>query len=77
MVMNNNGVSLGTGTLKHETDAAILVELDDSGEEIWIPKSQVHDDSEVYSIDTEEGPDQGEDGKVVVSEWWAGKNGLV
>lgn len=50
-----------------ETDAAILVEIDD--EEHWIPKSQIHDNSEVYASGTE--------GQLIVSEWLAEKKGLV
>lgn len=30
-----------------ETDAAVLVRTDD-GHEVWIPDSQIHEDSEVY-----------------------------
>jgi len=55
-------------TVKLETKLALLVVLD-TGEEIWIPKSQIHADSEVYKKDTE--------GTLVVSEWFATKEGLV
>jgi hypothetical protein len=44
-----------------ETDKAILVRCD--GKEAWIPKSQVHEDSEVYEKDT--------DGKLIITLWWA------
>lgn len=50
-----------------ETDLALLVELD--GEEVWIPKSVIDDDSEVYRV--------GDEGTLVVHEWWAEKEGLV
>lgn len=50
-----------------ETDKAILVRLD--GEEHWIPKSVVHDDSEVFA--------NGDAGELVVMEWFAKKNGLA
>jgi hypothetical protein len=39
------------------------------GEEVWIPKSQITEDSEVYSMDTE--------GTLVITDWIAEKKGLV
>lgn len=53
--------------VKRETDAAILVEIE--GEEYWIPKSQIDDDSEVFTTGTS--------GKLVISEWIAKEKGLV
>lgn len=61
-------ISLGDGKAIRETEKALLVRLD-SGEEKWIPKSVVHDDSEVYEL--------GNCGDVVVAEWWAEKEGLA
>lgn len=52
-----------------ETDKAILVEIDDSGEEKWIPKSVISDDSEVY--------ERGTEGTLVVHEWFAEREGLL
>lgn len=49
-----------------ETDLAILVDIE--GEEFWIPKSQVHDDSEVYQ--------EGDEGLLVISKWIAEKEGI-
>jgi hypothetical protein len=49
-----------------ETAKAILVRCGD--EQAWIPKSQVHEDSEVYAKDT--------NGKLIVTLWWAEKEGL-
>lgn len=49
-----------------ETRKAILVQIDD--EEYWIPKSQVEDDSEVYQ--------SGDEGELVVTSWFAEKEGL-
>ncbi len=51
-----------------ETSLAILV-ADAMGSEAWIPLSQVHDDSEVYSEDTV--------GDLIMSEWFAKKIGWV
>ena len=50
-----------------ETDRAILCIIEN--EEFWIPKSQIHDDSEVY--------EKGQDGTLIVTEWWAKKEGLA
>lgn len=49
-----------------ETEMALLCEID--GEEYWIPKSQIDDDSEVYEEDGE--------GKLVVSQWIADQKGI-
>lgn len=53
--------------VKRETDKALYVEVDGVG--AWIPKSQIHDDSEVYSKDTE--------GALVVPLWLAEEKGLA
>jgi len=50
-----------------ETEKAILV-TDNAGFEEWIPKSQIHDDSEVYK--------EGTSGDLVVKTWMAKKLGL-
>ncbi len=54
-------------TVEAETDAALLVVID--GEKVWLPKSGIHDDSEVYAKDT--------DGTLVVHEWLARKRGWI
>lgn len=51
---------------KKETDKALLVEID--GDEHWIPKSQIDDDSEVYQ--------EGDEGELVVSMWLAEQKGI-
>ena len=51
-----------------ETEKAILV----AGIEekpVWIPKSQIHDDSEVFALEG--------DGALVVKRWWAEKEGWI
>lgn len=50
-----------------QTPRAILVEID--GEKHWIPQSQIHSDSEVYRKD--------DSGTLVVTRWFAEKEGLV
>jgi hypothetical protein len=50
-----------------ETSKALLVEFE--GEKVWIPRSQIHDDSEVYA--------EGHTGTLIVSRWIAEQKGLV
>lgn len=50
-----------------ETDKAIRVKID--GKPFWVPKSQIHDDSEVYQ--------SGTTGTLIVTQWWAEQEGLV
>lgn len=59
--------SLGDGKAIRATERALLVKLE-SGDEVWIPQSVVHDDSEVFK--------EGHYGEVIVQEWWAEKEGL-
>jgi hypothetical protein len=54
-------------TVLYERDASLLVKIYD--QEVWIPKSQIHDDSEVYKADTE--------GTLIISEWIAEKKELI
>lgn len=49
------------------TKKALLVRLDDR--EVWIPQSQIHDDSEVYQ--------EGDEGELVVARWFAEKEELI
>ena len=57
----------------NETDRAILVELcSDGSREVWVPKSVIDDDSEVFdSTPSGRGP-----GTLVVRSWFAEKEGL-
>lgn len=50
------------------TDKAIRVRVD-GGREVWVPQSQVHDNSEVWKL--------GDKGTLVVPEWLAIDKGLV
>ena len=73
--MTNEKHEMGKARLVRETEKAILVKLED-GTEKWIPKSQVHEDSEVFGrYKTMAGG--GVEGKLVVTKYWAEKNGLV
>ena len=50
----------------HQTDRAIKVKLDDE-REIWVPKSVIHDNSEIWKVE--------EEGDLMVKRWWAEKEG--
>lgn len=54
-------------TVKHETEHAILCDIE--GEDFWIPKSQISEDSEVYKANT--------DGTLIVSLWFCEKQGIL
>lgn len=59
-------------TVRKETDKAILCTIPDlDGEEIWVPKSQIKDESEVYSLKSGKEP-----GKLVIPKWLADEKGL-
>lgn len=50
-----------------QTEKALLCLID--GDEVWIPQSHIHDDSEVY--------EQGGEGRLVISRWLAEQKGLT
>lgn len=60
--------ALGEAKALGETEKALKVLLDGADEEMWVPKSCVHDDSEVWK--------KGDEGKLVVKTWFAEKNAL-
>jgi hypothetical protein len=68
--MIDDAEELGESTVLHITDKALLCKVDGIGEQ-WIPKSVVHDASEVYD------GMEGDVGVLVVKAWWARKAGLV
>jgi hypothetical protein len=61
-------VSVGKARVIRATAKALFVHIDDGDEEVWIPKSCIHDDSEVYAEDSEPG-------ELVVVAWFARKEG--
>lgn len=65
--------SLGEAECIRESEKGLLVDLIDAGatddEPVWIPKSAVHDDSEVYD------EDENSVGELIVKHWWAEKEG--
>ena len=62
-------VSIESVVCKKETDKALLCVVD--GDEHWIPKSHVHDDSEVFN------DGENAEGTLVITEWIAKQKGLV
>jgi len=64
-------VSLNDVTcVKHTAKAIAIIFNDDVDMEwLWIPHSQIHEDSEVYKFGTQ--------GTLIISKWIAGKKGLA
>jgi hypothetical protein len=60
---------IGRVVPKKETEKALLVMTEDL-DDVWIPKSVIHEDSEVWNM-------KSEPGTMVVKLWWADKYGLV
>jgi hypothetical protein len=60
-------VDIDVDTVTVETEMAILCVI--GTEEVWIPKSQIDDSSEVQG--------EGDGGTLVISEWLAKEKGLV
>lgn len=58
---DDDGKEVGQAKALRETDLALLVRIDGK-REMWIPKSQIHDDSECYEHGTE--------GKLIVKTWF-------
>jgi hypothetical protein len=54
-----------------DSGKALLVDIPDLDEEVWIPQSQIHDDSEVYDAE------DNAEGTLVVKRWFAEKKGWV
>jgi hypothetical protein len=59
---------LGKGECIAETPKAVLVRYDKE-QKLWVPKSCLHDDSEVF--------EKGGTGHIIVKFWWADKQGLT
>lgn len=66
--MSDEGFHVGQARVKRGTEKALLVELDDK-REVWIPRSVVHDDSEVFDDRANR------EGELVVASWFARKEG--
>lgn len=64
-------LSLGAAVMLRETGDAMLFEVEE-GEEVWIPKSCLHEDSEL-----DDGSQPLDEGELIVREWWAERNGYA
>jgi hypothetical protein len=64
---DKDAVVVGTADVIRDTGKALLVRIGEG--EHWIPQSQIHADSEVYSLSTS-------GGKLIVSKWIAEQRGL-
>ena len=65
--MSEQIVEIDDVTVEAETDLALLCNIDDK--QHWIPKSVVHEDSEVSG--------ESDTGTIIVMRWFAEKQGLV
>lgn len=63
----DEGVRIENVYVSRATDKALLCVIDD--EEKWIPKSVVHDDSEVWK--------EFDEGTLILKTWFAEKEGLA
>ncbi len=70
-IVKTDGVNLGQARVIFGTDKALRVQLESEDDPRWIPKSQIHDDSEVY--DNKDNAT----GDLVVTRWFADKEGLA
>lgn len=61
------GIDLGIAEAKQNTGKALRVSVEDMDNDVWIPHSQIHPDSEVF--------DCGDNavGRLVVTRWFAEK----
>lgn len=66
----DEGVELEVDEVKAVTDQALLIVVD--GDEHWLPKSQIHPDSEM-----DDDAEKGDSGSVTVTAWWAEKAGVA
>ena len=64
----SNPYKLGDGKITRETEKAVLF-VTKTGDQLWVPKSVVHDDSDVFK--------NGDEGEFKVKHWWAAKNDHV
>ena len=62
-----NTVQIPDVVVIKDTGRALLCEIE--GEQIWIPQSQIDEDSEVYQ--------EGDEGTLVITEWIAEQKGLI
>ena len=66
---SDDAFTLGKARVVRDTDKALLVYVEGMKKEIWIPKSVVHDDSEVYNTT------DSSEGEFFVKTWFAKNEG--
>jgi hypothetical protein len=57
------------GDVKAVADSELGLRISVGGKAVWVPKSEIHEDSDVYENGTE--------GTLIISEWVAKKKGLI
>ena len=70
-ISKTDGVNLGQARAFAGTAKALRVQLESEDEPRWIPRSQIHDDSEVYD------DKDNATGDLVVTRWFAEKESLA
>lgn len=70
-IMKTDGANLGPAQAISGTEKALRVQLESEDRPRWVPRSQIHDDSEVFD------DKDNASGDLVVTKWFAEKEGLV
>lgn len=70
-ISKTEGVNLGPARVVRATAKALLVYVESEDAQRWVPRSQVHDDSEVFDDSSNA------EGDLVVTQWFAQKEGLA
>jgi len=70
-IAKTDGVNLGQAQAIAGTEKALRVQLESEDTARWIPRSQIHDDSEVYDLGNNA------TGDLVIKRWFAEKEGLI
>lgn len=70
-ISKTDGVNVGKAKALSGTVKALRVQLESEDSPRWIPRSQIHDDSEVYDTD------DNTTGDLVLTHWFAEKEGLA
>lgn len=70
-ISKTDGANLGPCRVIAATEKAIKVQLESEDDPRWVPRGQVHDDSEAYDADNNA------TGDLVVTRWFAEKEGLA
>lgn len=66
--MSDDTFSVEDVVIERETHLAVLVRIDGDDDPVWVPKSVIHDNSEIWKAGQEPGT-------LVVHAWWAHRQG--